>query len=231
VDHALFHAPYNKLVQKAFARLTYHDLSRRALAGEPLGAEADEALGAAAADLGDGSHPRPPTQLPRELERAVVALAAREYDDKARAVSARGVCGVGVWAASLGVRGASACAASSSYCHVLGRGAALLRSARPCAPPTTTLTIRTLALKLTAQVRPSTCVQRATGNMYTASLWSGIAQLLETRGPGLVGRRVLLYSYGSGISAALLSLVGREVEGRFSLGRLQAQVRGLCAAC
>lgn len=154
VDHALFHAPYNKLVQKAFSRLTYHDLSRRALAGEPLGAEADEALGAAGADLGDGSHPRPPTQLPRELERAVIVLAAREFDDK---------------------------------------------------------------------VRPSTCVQCATGNMYTASLWSGIAQLLETRGPGLVGCRVLLYSYGSGISAALLSLVGREVEGRFSLGRLQAQ--------
>jgi 3-hydroxy-3-methylglutaryl CoA synthase len=25
-DHALFHAPYNKLVQKAFARMVYHDL-------------------------------------------------------------------------------------------------------------------------------------------------------------------------------------------------------------
>lgn len=27
-DHALFHAPYNKLVQKAFARLMYHDICK-----------------------------------------------------------------------------------------------------------------------------------------------------------------------------------------------------------
>ena len=27
-DHALFHAPYNKLVQKAFARLMYHDMCK-----------------------------------------------------------------------------------------------------------------------------------------------------------------------------------------------------------
>jgi len=27
-DHALFHAPYNKLVQKAFARLLYHDMCK-----------------------------------------------------------------------------------------------------------------------------------------------------------------------------------------------------------
>ena len=28
IDHMLFHAPYNKLVQKAFARLTYVDTMR-----------------------------------------------------------------------------------------------------------------------------------------------------------------------------------------------------------
>jgi hypothetical protein len=38
---------------------------------------------------------------------------------------------------------------------------------------------------------------------------------------------VLLYSYGSGISATMLSLVGRPTTNpRFSLARLQAMVRG-----
>lgn len=72
-------------------------------------------------------------------------------------------------------------------------------------------------------VRPSTCVARQCGNMYTASIWSGIAQLIETTGTGLEGRRVLMYSYGSGISATMLSLVGRTPAApRFSLPRLQA---------
>jgi hypothetical protein len=36
-----------------------------------------------------------------------------------------------------------------------------------------------------------------------------------------------MYSYGSGISATMFSLVGRNVEGKFNLGRMQAQVRRL----
>eukprot|EP00887_Chlorella_sp_A99_P005543 scaffold1.g5543.t1 len=48
------------------------------------------------------------------------------------------------------------------------------------------------------KVRPSACVARQCGNMYAASIWSGVAQLVETMGAGLEGRRVLMYSYGSG---------------------------------
>ena len=128
---------------------------------------------------------------------------------------------------------------------------------------------------LLAQVRPSTCVARQCGNMYTASIWSGIPQvsldgwlggaacgataafakhspasalrcmackvptgiitpslctlqLIETTGAALEGRRVLMYSYGSGISASMFSLVGRRPEApRFALQRLQAMVREL----
>ncbi|EFN59211.1 hypothetical protein CHLNCDRAFT_138158 [Chlorella variabilis] len=143
-NHALFPAPYNKLVQKAFARLMYHDMH----------GEVPEALAACGADLRDGSHPRPPMQMPRDLDKALVAAAFATYDRK---------------------------------------------------------------------VRPSTCVARQCGNMYTASIWSGIPQLIETTGAALEGRRILLYSYGSGISASMFSLLARAPHApRFSLARLQA---------
>ncbi len=48
------------------------------------------------------------------------------------------------------------------------------------------------------------------GNSYTASLWHGLASLLYRRGAGLAGRRLLLYSFGSGTVAALFSLVGAQ---------------------
>lgn len=153
-DHVLFHAPYNKLVQKAFARVVYHDLVKHG--------EVPEALGAAGEGLKDGSHPRAPTTMPRELEKALMAHAYTQYDLK---------------------------------------------------------------------VRPSTCIARQCGNMYTASMWAGIPQLIETTGAALEGRRILLYSYGSGIAASMFSLVGRTPNNggsgaggaRFSLARLQAK--------
>lgn len=156
VDHVIFHAPYNKLVQKAYARLWYLDGCRN---GE-LGAALDAAGVGAPAESGAAAsrHPFPPTSMPPGLEKYLLTSAFASYD---------------------------------------------------------------------AKVRPSTCVQRQCGNMYAASVWSGVAQLIETTGAALEGRRVLLYSYGSGISATLLSLVGRRPTSdahaaRFSLDRLQA---------
>lgn len=56
--------------------------------------------------------------------------------------------------------------------------------------------------------------------------FGAILQLIETTGAALEGRRILLYSYGSGMSATMLSLVGRATESpRFALSRLQATVR------
>lgn len=172
-DHALFHAPYNKLVQKAFARLVYRDLCRVDAAQKSGEAEAnaaaekgdDEANGGIDASavpaaivpvpLGEGPHPLPPAQMPKELEKALVSHSFAEYDRK---------------------------------------------------------------------VRPSTCVSRLCGNMYSASVWSGVAQLIETTGAALEGRRIVLFSYGSGISATMLSFVGRRVGGQFNLERLQSMV-------
>lgn len=167
-DHALFHSPYNKLVQRAYARLLYLDLSRVANGAKRENGSgsspAPEANGNGAAaipagvpsitvPLGEGAHPFHPAQMPKELDKALVAQSFQEYDRK---------------------------------------------------------------------VRPSSCVARLCGNMYTASVWSGVAQLIETTGADLEGRRMLIYSYGSGIAATLMSVVGRKIEGQFSLERLQS---------
>ncbi len=60
--------------------------------------------------------------------------------------------------------------------------------------------------------------------MLAASVHAGLASLIETEGTRLEGRRILLYSYGSGLAASLWSVVGRPVEGKFALGNIAAQV-------
>ncbi|GFR47897.1 hypothetical protein Agub_g9641, partial [Astrephomene gubernaculifera] len=52
-------------------------------------------------------------------------------------------------------------------------------------------------------------LQKQLGNSYTASLWQGLAALVYRRGGQLAGRRLLLFSFGSGTVAALFSLVAR----------------------
>lgn len=63
-----------------------------------------------------------------------------------------------------------------------------------------------------------------------ASVHAGLASLIETEGSRLEGRRILLYSYGSGLAASLWSVVGRKVEGKFALGNIAAQVKHARAA-
>ncbi|GLC47980.1 hypothetical protein PLESTB_000046100 [Pleodorina starrii] len=52
-------------------------------------------------------------------------------------------------------------------------------------------------------------LQKQVGNSYTACLWQGLASLVWRRGAELAGRRVLLFSFGSGTIASLFSLVPR----------------------
>jgi hydroxymethylglutaryl-CoA synthase len=71
------------------------------------------------------------------------------------------------------------------------------------------------------------------GNIYSASLWAVLAFLLEERyrelGSAIVGKRVLLASYGSGSTMVVIS--GRvaasapEVISRWELGRLMGSAR------
>jgi hydroxymethylglutaryl-CoA synthase len=103
-DHVLFHSPYNKLVQKAFARLAYLDMCRRrAEAAEGDLPNGRASVGASGADAARGvrapeactlpsprlviplgDHPLPPGQVPRELEQALLAHTTAEYERKVR---------------------------------------------------------------------------------------------------------------------------------------------------
>lgn len=60
--------------------------------------------------------------------------------------------------------------------------------------------------------------------LLAASVHAGLASLIEAEGAALEGRRVLLYSYGSGLAASLWSLIARRVDGKFALSRVAAQV-------
>ena len=49
-------------------------------------------------------------------------------------------------------------------------------------------------------------VMEYTGNMYTASLYASLLSLIHTRGDRLAGKRVMMFSYGSGLAATLFSI-------------------------
>jgi hypothetical protein len=77
-----------------------------------------------------------------------------------------------------------------------------------------------------AMAAPAAALQRQLGNLYTGSVWVGLGALVAAQGEGLVGKRVLLYSFGSGAVASLLVVQGRSCDaGEWSLARMQQQVR------
>lgn len=52
------------------------------------------------------------------------------------------------------------------------------------------------------QVAPTTHIPVQLGNIYTASLFSGLLSLLTQRGADLAGARILLFAYGSGLASS-----------------------------
>ena len=56
-----------------------------------------------------------------------------------------------------------------------------------------------------SQVAPSLLLASRIGNTYTGSLYLGIASLLHTQGAELAGKRIGLFSYGSGCSSEFFS--------------------------
>jgi hydroxymethylglutaryl-CoA synthase len=60
------------------------------------------------------------------------------------------------------------------------------------------------------QVEPSLGLCAQIGNIYTGSLYLGLAGLLQTQAPGLVGQRIGLFSYGSGCTSEFFSGVVAE---------------------
>jgi hydroxymethylglutaryl-CoA synthase len=55
------------------------------------------------------------------------------------------------------------------------------------------------------QIEPSLSYNRETGNCYTASLYEGLLSLLQTSDEDLSGKRIGLFSYGSGCMAVFFS--------------------------
>lgn len=56
-------------------------------------------------------------------------------------------------------------------------------------------------------VGPSTLISRRCGNIYTASVYGGLLSLLASKSSAdLQGKRVLVFSYGSGLAASLFSV-------------------------
>lgn len=58
-----------------------------------------------------------------------------------------------------------------------------------------------------AKVRASTLTSKKLGNMYAASVYGSLASLLDTvPSQDLAGKRIGVYSYGSGLAASFFSL-------------------------
>lgn len=57
-----------------------------------------------------------------------------------------------------------------------------------------------------AKVQDAAMLPKETGNMYTGSLYAGLISLLSLQTENLVGKRILLFSYGSGLTASIFSV-------------------------
>lgn len=67
------------------------------------------------------------------------------------------------------------------------------------------------AKQLEQQIADTLLYNRIIGNVYTASMYIGLASLLENNHQSLAGKRIAFFSYGSGCVAEFFS--GRVVEG------------------
>ncbi|KAF5478347.1 hypothetical protein F2P56_004912 [Juglans regia] len=141
-EYFVFHSPYNKLVQKSFARLLYNDFLRNASSVDEVAKEKLEPFSTLS---GDESYQS------RDLEKVTQQLAKSLYD---------------------------------------------------------------------AKVQPTTLVPKQVGNMYTASLYAAFASLIHNKHNTLAGQRVILFSYGSGLTATMFSLKFQEGQHPFSLSNI-----------
>lgn len=140
-DYFVFHAPYNKLVQKSFGRILYQDM----LAGAADSAPIEQWK----------SVPTKDTYEDKVLESTMKKASEAAYQQK---------------------------------------------------------------VALPAEV------SRQTGNTYTASVWMNMANLASELGAALAGKNIVLFSYGSGALASMMTVTPHpaSVNARFSLERMQA---------
>lgn len=124
-DHAIFHAPYNKLVQKSFGRLMYNDYLRHPERHGDLGFEEFKDL------------PTEAQYADKAFLKHLVAISKANYD---------------------------------------------------------------------TMVQPSELITMQCGNSYCGSTYAGLLSLIANERENLVGKRSLLFSYGSGLAATMFSI-------------------------
>ncbi|XP_010272584.1 PREDICTED: hydroxymethylglutaryl-CoA synthase-like [Nelumbo nucifera] len=143
-DYFVFHSPYNKLVQKSFARLYFNDFLRNASSVEEVAKEKLAPFSSLSCDESYQS---------RDLEKASQQVAKNLYD---------------------------------------------------------------------AKVQPTTLLPKQVGNMYTASLYAAFASLVHNKHSTLDGNRVVMFSYGSGLTSTMFSFRLHSGEHPFSLSNIAA---------
>uniref|UniRef100_J3MUY6 Hydroxymethylglutaryl-CoA synthase n=1 Tax=Oryza brachyantha TaxID=4533 RepID=J3MUY6_ORYBR len=67
------------------------------------------------------------------------------------------------------------------------------------------------------KVQPSTLLPKQIGNMYTASLYAALASVIYNKHDSLGGQRILMFSYGSGLTSTMFSLRLHDGQHPFSL--------------
>nr|APU50919.1 hydroxymethylglutaryl-CoA synthase [Fritillaria cirrhosa] len=141
-EYFVFHSPYNKLVQKSFARLYFNDYLRKASSIEE---DAGEKLKPFSTLTGDESYQS------RDLEKTSQQVAKKLFDTK---------------------------------------------------------------------VQPSTLLPKQVGNMYTASLYAALASVFHNKSSTLGGQRIVMFSYGSGLSSTMFSFKLEDGKHPFSLSNI-----------
>ncbi|XP_073011693.1 hydroxymethylglutaryl-CoA synthase [Typha latifolia] len=142
VDYFVFHSPYNKLVQKSFARLYFNDFLRNCSSVEN---DAREKLQPFSDLTSEESYQS------RELEKVSQQLAKHFYEEK---------------------------------------------------------------------VQPTTLLPKQIGNMYTASLYAALLSVIHNKHSNLEGRRVVMFSYGSGLSSTMFSFKLQDGHDSFNLSNI-----------
>jgi hydroxymethylglutaryl-CoA synthase len=70
---------------------------------------------------------------------------------------------------------------------------------------------------------PCCKINQNIGNTYNGSVFSSLLSVICDQGDALVGKRVFMFSYGSGSVASMYSFIGRTPSSStFSIGRIQA---------
>ncbi|KQK23961.1 hydroxymethylglutaryl-CoA synthase isoform X1 [Brachypodium distachyon] len=141
-DSFVFHSPYNKLVQKSFARLYYNDFLRNCSIVDKDSREKLEPYSGLSSEESYQS---------RDLEKVCQQVAKHLYDTK---------------------------------------------------------------------VQPTTLIPKQLGNMYTASLYAAFASVLHNKHDTLAGQRIVMFSYGSGLTSTMFSFKINKGQHPFSLSNI-----------